>query len=135
MWRICSQEWEMPLLAFLYLTYFRPNSTVINICESRFYNTWWHSMNIMYVFFFFLRTCHTTGPLRWCICFSSLDVELFFSVTIMEVIEYLYLVTLQLIALNVFKGEGFIQDKNLPFVNSFSVDGIKNLSSNLNSQS
>lgn len=53
----------------------------------------------------------------------------------MEVIEYLYLVTLQLIALNVFKGEGFIQDKNLPFVNSFSLDGIKNLSSNLNSQS
>lgn len=70
---------------------------------------------MMHLFFFF--RCRTT-----------------FSITIMEVIEYLYVVAFQPIALNVFKGKGFILEKNQLFVNISNVDGTNNLGSNLNSQ-
>lgn len=48
--------------------------------------------------------------------------------------EYLYLGAFQLTSLNVFKGKGYIQEQNLPFVKSFKMGGIMNLGSNLSSQ-
>lgn len=48
--------------------------------------------------------------------------------------EYLYLGAFQLTSLNVFKGKGYIQEQNLPFVKSFKTGGIMNLGSNLSSQ-
>lgn len=48
--------------------------------------------------------------------------------------EYLYLGAFQLTSLNIFKGKGFIQEQNLPFVKSFKMGGIKNLGSNLSYQ-